>query len=92
MIEKLGIEPLELKSGKTVIPVYLYYDIIEVNELQQQRNVLLEVLIEQAKIYEEIFGYGYKCRNDDYDKFAHWIKLIEKTTKMKWDKIKELLK
>lgn len=95
IIKKLGIKDLikvpcsNIKPSEACNYTAVNYELLKKKETEYSE--MLEVLIKQAKSYEEIFGYGYKCRDEDYNNFDHWIKIIEKACyPKKWQEIKGL--
>ena len=76
IIDKLGITPISVYDAGGCVPSYKVCLLRDVEELEQQRNELLEGLIDIAT--------GKKMH-------VHIRSDIEKVAKMTWQEIKELL-
>ena len=89
IIEKLGIEEIEQYQENG-----MYYCLAhEVRELEQQRNDMLEALIEIVQSYISLLKQHHgsdKTTEEIEDLFKPQIRTIEKTADMSWSKIKEL--
>ena len=84
IIEKLGIEEIEQYQENG-----MYYCLAhEVRELEQQNRDMLEVLID--KILTEIEICPNIPEEMILDAYSNFVTVIEKTTGLKWQKIKEL--
>ena len=84
IIEKLGITPIEMYSGSSCIIGERYCHEKAVRELEQQRNGMLEALIDLMNC-DALKGYPIKD--------SKYSRLIEKTDPQhrSWEEIKELL-
>ena len=98
IIEKLGIIPLAAKIVIATTPKYTGFNLSEVRELEQQRNELLEALIEEYFfIHDFIIVFGDELNHDLRDMFLrkqHDIENIIIKTDPKhrsWEEIKALL-
>ena len=81
IIEKLGITPIEgIPSGPFGIPVF---DMDEVREVEQQRNEMLEALIDSVIESKEASYSDIPWR--------YFIQIIEKDTGKTWEEIKSLI-
>ncbi len=79
MIEKLGITPIDLDDYENVDHAIGK----PIRELEQQRNEMLEALIEVIKTDLDYNGYSYM--------FPELIPIVEKATGKTWEEIKELI-
>ena len=86
IIEKLGIEPLYSYMDSYVASRVCYE--VQVRELEQQNRDMLEVLID--KILTEIEICPNIPEEMILDAYSNFVTVIEKTTGLKWQKIKEL--
>ena len=83
LTEKLGIKPLA-RRGDCMGRVLCYDEPVE--ELEQQRNELLETLIaacQELELYYEMIP-GYTSDECEY------IDTIKEITKISWEKVKEI--
>ena len=78
IIEKLGISPIKRKYY--FFSTNRHFDIDEVRKLEQQRNEMLEALIERSLSEDKKYG------------IRNWslVEAIEKATGKTWQQIKEL--
>ena len=91
-IEKLGIKPIPKGYNAKYIddPVITVFR-KDIEELEQQRNEMLEALIKAARFYEDILTEGEGLRPYQEKEFSNIRMVIEKITGKTWPNIKDLL-